>query len=141
MDVVLLIHAATTWALVGLIWIVQLVHYPLFRSVGRDRFQDYHARHTRAITWVVAPLMFTELGTAVVLLVGQVRDPWLLASLVPLAFNWLSTWWIQIPQHHRLSAGFDEAVHGRLVRLNWLRTVSWSLRGALVLVAAMTFGS
>ena len=115
MSAVLLTHAAATWALVGLIWTVQLVHYPLFGSVGRDRFKDYHARHTRNITWIVAPLMFTELGTAVILLAGGVRDPWLLASLVPLAFNWMSTWLIQIPQHRRLAEVFDETVHHRLV--------------------------
>lgn len=140
MSAVLLIHAAATWALVGLIWTVQLVHYPLFSSVGRARFRDYHARHTRCITWIVAPLMFTELGTAVILLAGGVRDPWFLASLVPLAFNWVSTWLIQVPQHRRLAEGFDETVHRRLVRLNWLRTAAWSFRGILVVIALWVGG-
>ncbi len=135
MSVILLIHAATTWALVGLIWIVQVVHYPLFSSVGSDRFMEYHARHTRTITWIVAPLMFTELGTAIALLIGNVREPWLLTSFVLLAFNWLSTWWIHVPQHRQLCAGFDEDVCRRLVRSNWFRTISWSLRGVLVLLA------
>lgn len=30
----LLVHAAATWAMVGLVWFVQVVHYPLFAQVG-----------------------------------------------------------------------------------------------------------
>ena len=31
---ILLIHTAATWYLVGLVWFVQVVHYPLFSRVG-----------------------------------------------------------------------------------------------------------
>ena len=126
-------HAAATWALVGLIWTVQLVHYPLFAQVGADTFRNYHARHTQQITWIVAPLMAVELGTAALLFVRGAREWWLLASFVPLAFNWLATWRVQIPLHHRLAAGFDAEVHRRLVVSNWWRTAAWSIRGACVL--------
>ena len=30
-----------------------------------------------------------------------------------------------------MNQGFDAAVHRRLVRTNWIRTVGWTLRGAL----------
>ena len=90
-------HYAATWALVGLIWTIQLVHYPLFAQVGRDTFKAYHHRHTTQITWVVAPLMLTELITAAWLVMTGSRDAWLLVSLLPLVVNWLSTWRVQIP--------------------------------------------
>jgi len=128
-------HAAATWALVGLIWTIQLVHYPLMKLVGPASFPDYHRAHTRRITWVVAPLMLAELATAGALLWRGERDPWWLASLVPLAFNWLSTALVQVPLHDRLSAGFDPAPHARLVRTNRWRTAAWSLRGLFVLPA------
>ncbi len=128
-------HSAATWALVGLIWIIQLVHYPLFAQVGRETFQDYHHRHTTQITWVVAPLMFTELATAAWLVFTGSREPWLLASLVPLGGNWLSTWWVQIPLHEKLAKGFDEQTHKRLVATNWWRTAAWTLRGFCLLVS------
>lgn len=126
-------HAAATWALVGLIWTVQLVHYPLFAQVGANTFRSYHARHTRQITWIVAPLMAVELITAALLVVRGAREPWLLASFAPLAFNWISTWRVQIPLHDRLSAGFDAEAHRRLVGSNWWRTAAWSFRGACLL--------
>lgn len=134
MTLLLPLHSAATWALAGLIWTIQLVHYPLFAQVGRDSFKAYHQRHTTQITWVVAPLMFLELLTAAALVMFGNRDPWLLASLVPLAFNWLSTWRVQIPLHDKLAAGFDAQAHQRLVSTNWWRTAAWTSRGACLLM-------
>ncbi len=133
MSALLAVHAAVTWALVGLIWTVQLVHYPLFAQVGADSFRSYHARHTRQITWIVAPLTAVEVLTAASLFVRGAREAWLLASFAPLAFNWLVTWRVQIPLHNRLAAGFDAEVHRRLVAGNWWRTAAWSIRGACVI--------
>jgi hypothetical protein len=127
------VHLAATWVLVGLIWTVQLVHYPLFAQVCADTFRSYHAQHTRRITWIVAPLMAVELITAAILFFRGAREPWLLVSFAPLAFNWLATWRVQIPLHDRLADGFDAEVHRRLVGSNWWRTVAWSMRGACVL--------
>jgi hypothetical protein len=132
MSALLAAHAAATWALVGLIWTVQVVHYPLFANVGSEEFRRYHARHTRQITWIVAPLMAVELVTASLLFLGGVREPWLLLSFAPLAFNWLATWRVQIPLHQRLAAGFDADVHRRLVASNWGRTAAWTVRGVCV---------
>jgi hypothetical protein len=118
---------------VGLIWTVQMVHYPLFADVGRDGFRRYHARHTRQITWIVAPLMAIELATAAALIFCGARELWMLAGLVPLAFNWLATWRVQIPLHNQLATGFDPEILMRLVASNWWRTMAWSIRGACVL--------
>jgi hypothetical protein len=79
--------------------------------------------------------MFAEIGTAAWLVVAGSRDPWLLASLVPLAFNWISTWLVQIPLHDKLAAGFDAHAHARLAATNWWRTAAWSLRGLCLLMS------
>jgi hypothetical protein len=129
-------HLCATWALVGLIWTVQLVLYPMFSSVGPAEFKSYHKRHTTRITWVVAPLMLVELLTVAWMLLGGKRDLWLLLSIAPLGFNWLSTWLVQVPLHERLSSGFDPRAHQRLVGTNWWRTLSWTLRGFAVLMAS-----
>ncbi len=137
MNTLLALHSAATWALVGLIWTIQLVHYPLFDQVGREAFRSYHQSHGRQITWIVAPLMFTELATAGGLIVLGFRNPWFLASLAPLVFNWVSTWRVQIPLHQQLGRGFDPKVHRRLVATNWWRTAAWTLRGACLLAMAL----
>lgn len=60
----LLAHAASTLAMTGVIWFVQVVHYPLFAAVGRKGFAAFEASHRRLTTWVVAPLMLVELVCA-----------------------------------------------------------------------------
>ena len=134
MEWLLSVHYAVTWALVGLIWTIQMVHYPLFAQVGPEHFVAYHRRHTREITLVVGPLMLAELATAVLLVLEGNRDPWLLASLPLLALIWISTGFVQIPLHNTLTTGFDAHAHRRLVTTNWWRTAAWSARGICIMM-------
>lgn len=135
-EIVWLLHLAATLFLTGLIWVVQVVHYPLFANVGADHFHGYWRGHTRLITWIVAPSMFTEVVTGVLLFAVRppgVSLPVLVAAFVLLVVNWLSTWLVQIPCHERLGRQFDPATLRRLVQTNWVRTAAWSLRGVMVL--------
>lgn len=137
MQIALFVQAASTWAMVGLIWFVQIVHYPLFASVGNAEFPDYEDLHRRLTTWVVAPLMFAELGTAGYFCYA--RPEWLPAwqawlGLGLVAIIWLSTACFQVPAHAALAKEFSTEQHNRLVSTNWIRTVAWSVRGLLVLM-------
>jgi len=130
------VHAAATFYLVGLIWVIQRVHYPLFSHVGSTGFAAYEQLHVRRITPVVGPPMLVEAATAVALVAlappeAPAGTLWL--ALLLLAAIWVSTALIQVPCHNALSRQFNEAAHERLVRTNWLRTVLWSVRGLLVL--------
>lgn len=128
---VFLIHTAVTFGLVGLIWPIQLVQYPLFQWVDAESFPRYHFEHCRRIGWVVGPLMLTELLTAAWLM--ATAPSWLLGlSLGPLALNWLSTAFLQVPLHNRLRSGKDLTVIHSLIRSNWIRTFAWSVRGILI---------
>jgi len=134
-DTILLIHAGATLAMVGLIWFVQVVHYPLMARVGEDRFVAYERAHARRTTCVVAPLMFAELGSAAVILaIGATPAALSITGLVLLAALWGSTFLVQVPLHARLGQGFDAAMHRRLVATNRARTVLWSARGVVALL-------
>lgn len=141
---IFVLHLAATLYMVGVIWFVQLVHYPLFARVGEGEFAAYERLHTRFTTWVVAPPMILECLTAGLLL--WIRPGYLplwaaVVGLVLVVVNWVSTWALQVPCHNRLSNGFDATVHRRLVATNWIRTSVWSLRAALLLgIALSTFG-
>jgi hypothetical protein len=117
--------------MVGLIWFVQIVHYPLMNRVGSGIFKDYEALHLSRTTWVVVPLMLTELGTNLLLFwfPAGLSRALLGFGLVLLSLIWLSTFFLQVPQHRRLSRGFDASTHRRLVRSNWFRTWLWTARG------------
>jgi len=135
--VLLLAQAAATLFMTGAIWIVQAVHYPLFALVGRDGFGEYAREHQRRITPVVAVAMPVEAVTAVLLLFATpagVDKGLLVLGAILLLPIWLSTVLLQVPEHRRLSSGFDDRAAVRLVRTNWLRTALWSARSALILV-------
>jgi len=129
MTTLLIIHFAVTWALVGLIWTIQAVHYPLFKDVGRENFIDYHERHMSLITWVVGPLMLVEAASAAGLLYLGERSVLFCVSLVMLAVVWVSTWLFSVPLHYKLTGGFDTLTIQRLVCTNLWRTLGWTIRG------------
>ncbi|MBL9079769.1 MAG: hypothetical protein JNL08_19865 [Planctomycetes bacterium] len=127
------LHAVPTLFLTGLIWLVQLVHYPLFAAVGADQRVAFAREHQRRIGPLVVPPMLAE-----VLLTGWVwlaappaarGAAWLGAAL--LAVVWASTFLLQVPCHARLSRAADGAALRRLVATNWLRTVAWTGRAAV----------
>jgi hypothetical protein len=122
--------------MVGLIWFVQLSHYPLFSRVGTGAFPAYHAGHGPRTALVVGPLMLTELAAAVAILDGlpAAQRPLALSGLVLLGVIWGSTALLQIPAHRRLGHRFDDGAHRRLVATNWIRTLAWSVRGAVALL-------
>ncbi|MHC4816176.1 MAG: hypothetical protein ACYTFN_24230 [Planctomycetota bacterium] len=132
----LLIHAGATLAMAGLIWFVQIVHYPLFHLASERRFRRFAAEHQRRASFVVVPPMLFEAGSALALLAappaGLGRGLLWLGVLL-LAFIWLSTALLQVPLHRRLSAGHDPSAVRRLVVTNWLRTAAWTARGWLAL--------
>jgi hypothetical protein len=132
----LVLQLAATFYMVGLVWFVQRVHYPLFAGVGSQQFSAYERAHVSRTSPVVGPAMLLEAGTALALVALPVPRlphllPWLGVGL--LFVIWLSTALLQVPRHRELSAEFDTSAHRRLVATNWIRTSAWSLRGLLVL--------
>jgi hypothetical protein len=140
MHELLLLHAVVTWMLTGLIWTIQIVHYPLFEQVGEDGFVRYHARHMRRITWVAGPLMLAEAGSAALLFFLGERSPWFILGLVALAAVWVSTLLFQVPLHDRLTRGYDRKTIRRLTFTNAIRTLGWTLRAACLLAMLRAAG-
>jgi hypothetical protein len=130
----LLVHLAATGLMTGLIWFVQVVHYPLFAAVPADEFAAYERAHVSRTGALVGPIMLAEAASvAGILLLAPAGVPrWMAwAGLAMLAVLWISTFAVQVPLHRRLESGHDADVIRRLVLTNWLRTVFWSMRGAL----------
>ncbi|MFZ4596200.1 MAG: hypothetical protein ACOYOF_18225 [Verrucomicrobiaceae bacterium] len=132
LSLLLTLHAAATWGMVGVIWLVQLLVYPAMREVPAERWIPWHLQHCQRISYVVGPLMLGEVFTALGLWLQGLSGAVFYISLALLAVNWLSTLVIQIPLH-----GICEGVHSptairQLITTNWIRTLAWSARGALV---------
>lgn len=134
-ELALLLQAAATLPLVGLIWFVQVVHYPLFGQVGREQFPAYERAHQALTSVVVAPLMLVEAFTVALFIWVRPQGVTILPAIVGaalLAAIWASTFFWQVPAHVKLERSFNAATHQWLVRSNWLRTAGWTARGLLV---------
>ena len=133
MDWIFKWHLFLTLYMTGLIWFVQVVHYPLMSRVGQGAFIAYERAHTRRTTWVTMPAMLGELATGLWLLLRHSDSGLLWANMILLSLIWMSTFFIQVPLHNRLSRQFNSSHHRLLVQSNWIRTVLWTLRAGLLL--------
>uniref|UniRef100_UPI004049A689 hypothetical protein n=1 Tax=Fulvivirga sp. TaxID=1931237 RepID=UPI004049A689 len=113
----------------GLIWLVQLVHYPSFLYSTAESFPSYHQFHTRAISVIVAPSMGLELLTSLVYLaIVQKIEPLYWLSILFLGLVWMVTFFVAVPLHNSLAGNFDAVQIQKLININWWRTAGWSLR-------------
>ncbi len=127
----LLVQLAATGFMTGLIWFVQLVHYPMMAGWPHDDFGRWELAHRDRTGPVVIPPMLAEGGVAAWLLIRRPRG--VAAWLPPLGLGllagiWASTFFLQVPCHLQLSTGWDTATHRFLVESNWIRTVLWTAR-------------
>ena len=140
MSALLLANAAATLFMCGLIWFVQVVHYPLLAHVGRAELPTAHDRHSRSVTWLVLPPMSVELVTAGALALSPpAGTPAALAwiGLALAAALWAVTGLIQVPAHARVAREGAAAV-AALVAGNWVRTALWTARAGVVLALLAT---
>ncbi len=131
-----LVQLGSTLFMTGLIWFVQVVHYPLLDGIGSSEFCRYEQRHRTLTTWVVGPPMLLEAATAILFVwYAPPNIPaWSIwTGLVLVGVVWGSTAWLQIPCHESLSNRFNTVAQQRLVLTNWLRTIAWSARAGMLL--------
>lgn len=127
-------HVAATLFMVGLIWTIHVVHYPLFAEVGAANYVDYQSAHVERIGIVLAfPWLLEGLTLLGVMALAverrELRVPALVGAVAMAVVLVISGVW-SAPAHGELADGFDAAVHDRLMTANLVRTLAWSLCGA-----------
>lgn len=125
------VYMAVSWALFGLIWIVQLVHYPSFRFISDDKWQAFHQHHSRSISIIVMPLMLIELGMSTYFLYYEVNTFSIINGIL-VGIIWLNTFLQAVPLHGKLEGEKNIDLINKLVKINWIRTVLWTLKAGLV---------
>ncbi|MBX9767094.1 MAG: hypothetical protein K2X47_07480 [Bdellovibrionales bacterium] len=121
--------------LTGLIWTIQILHYPCFDRVSGAGFEEFHLFHTRRITFLVLPLMILDLASGIALVVYFPDSELMKINLLAVLMIWMVTFFISVPIHQRLSNEKSTVAIRRLISTNWLRTALWSARSCLLLFA------
>lgn len=131
-----LLHALCTLMLTGLVWFVQLVHYPLFARLDGTVGAAYAREHVRRTSRLVAPVMVVEAASAVALLWvlrGTAAAGIAATGLGLLVLIWVATAVWQWPLHQQLVRTFAAPDVARLARTNWVRTAAWTGRAVIAL--------
>ena len=133
-------HLAATLVMCGVIWFVQIVHYPLLSVVPVEAAAATALEHQRRTAWVVGAPMALEGVTVLTIFFSRPAgvSAWLpLGGGVLLAIALGSTVFLSVPRHTRMAMRPDPTVGRELVLTNWPRTIAWSLRGAVAIAVAV----
>lgn len=121
--------------MVGLIWTIHVVHYPLFAKVGEANYVAFQAEHVDRIGSLLLVPWLTEgltlLGVSAMAFLGgrrELRLPAAIGSVGMAVVLVISGFW-SAPAHGELADGFDASVHARLMDANLVRTLAWTVCG------------
>jgi hypothetical protein len=132
MEHIVIINLFTSFFLCGLIWVVQLVHYPFFKYASSETFEIAMGFHRKKISLIVVPAMFAELLSSFWLsLFSSTYTIYHISGFVVVLLIWGVTFTTQVPLHSKLTVSSDAKVINKLVRSNWIRTTLWSAKALI----------
>ncbi len=119
--------------LVTLILLIQVLHYPSFKFFEESTFPQAMNFHQNRITWIVLPLMMSELIISIWMMI--ISPGVINCSILGLVILiWASTFFLQVPLHNRLLQKKDLLVIDTLTKSNLIRTCLWSTKLVLTFV-------
>ncbi len=129
-----MLNVAVSWGLVVLIWLVQIIIYPVFREIPKANFPKYHRWYAVRICFFVIPLMAFEIIVLVSLALKADSHSPVFLSMVTVGVVWLSTFLMQVPIHRKLGTAKDGVIIDKLIKTNWIRTTAWSIKAVYLTV-------
>lgn len=134
MTTIFILHLTATAVMTGLIWTIQLLHYPFFHHLSKETYSEQMSAHRTKISFIVIPAMLLELFTGLWLLIYTTSHSTIFTvGFVLIALIWLSTFLLQMPQHLKIADGYNRSAVDTLVKTNWVRTILWTIRLTLLL--------
>lgn len=130
-----LIQIITSFSMLGIIWFVQLIHYPLLNKI-KQGFTQYERSHIKRAACFIGPLLVIDFITSILLVAFEETSALTRLATANLVFNavfWVWTFIYQMPQHQKLAIGFSKKTVDKLVLTNWFRAFIWTLKAATLI--------
>ncbi|WP_026950496.1 hypothetical protein [Algoriphagus mannitolivorans] len=109
-----------------LIWLVQVIIYPSFSYMDREKFNSWHQLYTQKILYFVGPLLFVQ--TAVIGLQILFDPLGFMVDGILLGIIWINTFFFAVPIHNAIDRGEDiESNIQKLLRVNRWRAILWTV--------------
>lgn len=137
MDALININLYSTFIMLGVIWVVQLSHYPAFRYVDEKDFKEFSRMHMTTISFIVVPTIILEMFSTFSLSYLFKESIYYHINSILMLMIISSTYFLSVPCHNKLIYGKDMRIINRLVNTNWIRTICWTVK-ALVLIKSQT---
>ena len=99
MSSVFIVNIIISFIATGLIWTIQLVHYPSMKFISDEKFTVFHNFHSKRISILAIPIMLIELFTSFLLFYqnGNSYHYIFAINLFIVILIWISTFLIQVP--------------------------------------------
>ena len=115
------------FALVVLIWLVQLIIYPSFKYIPRHDLLNWHQSYVKRMGIIVIPLMLGQVALISLQVFKQISI-YSVGVLLLVLFQWIITLCYFAPLHKKISSdSYSEENLNQLVKNNWIRTLVWTI--------------
>jgi len=132
MNSIFIVNLFSSFFLCGLIWTIQIVHYPYFIFTDSEQHQQAMNFHRARISFIVVPAMLTELLSSAWLTFTATEFIWLhTAGFIIVLLIWVITFAKQVPLHSNLANQFSRTDINNLVKSNRWRTILWTLKSVI----------
>jgi hypothetical protein len=141
---VLLVHAAATLVLAGVMWAIQLTIVPVMERDTAESWPHHAWLHRRVFLALFWPLLVVEgaSGVAAAALQPVGVPAWLHGvNLALLSCAWITVPVIRFAVGHAPAAQFNPPGFRRYARLNWIRVFVWTARAAVVITMLHVAGA
>ena len=126
-ELIALLNFVTSFLMMGVIITTQIVNYPLFLSISKNDFNNFHSKYVNKITTIVMPVMITELILSIILLIS-IQNYMAILIFTTMSLIFISTLSLQVPIHQKLEDGYNSQSIYYLINTNWIRTFLWAIK-------------
>lgn len=133
----LLFNLISTLLIAGILWFVQLVHYPLFNEMPAKNMVNYGYYHMQKISGIINLLFIIDFITIVFLLLlvnSDLSATLMLINISIFLFIVILTRITFLPIYQQISKNPNSILITKLINLNWIRTLVWSLKVIFMLI-------
>ena len=113
--------------MIGVSLITQFVTYPSFIEIETSRFKNFHKKYSHTMFLIAGPTMIMEAIASFFLVIDSFNCISLL-SFFFLICVWILTFFKIVPIHNKISINPNINLFKKLIQLNLMRTIFWTLK-------------
>lgn len=113
-------------AMLTFLWLVQIIIYPSFREISKDRILSWHKSYQVKVSIIMGPIMLLQIFMISSDIINNITLVPIMRFILLMA-SWLLTIFVSVPLHKRIERNNDlEGSIEKLIQTNMPRTLTWT---------------